>query len=195
MNRLLEFLVPRFPLRDLPVMLGFAMLGSLIAGVYGVIHDQITYTIGPEYFTKFKFVQFSWFNFELPDRIFVACIGFLATWWIGLIVSWFLCRRMLRHHARSIAYRKIWQGIGLVFATGLLFGIGGYVYGLICGPDGDYAAWRNTLLQLQISDTWSFIRVAYIHNAGYLGGLAGLIATFFLIKMPTETATTQSSQN
>jgi hypothetical protein len=38
----------------------------IIAGLYGIIHDQITYSISPEYFTKFKYRQFgfepSWFG-------------------------------------------------------------------------------------------------------------------------------------
>lgn len=29
------------------------------------------------------------------------------------------------------------------------------------------------MTQLQIEDHWSFIRVAYIHNASYLGGVIG----------------------
>ncbi len=30
----------------------------LLSGLYGIIHDQISYTVSPEYFTKFKFQQF-----------------------------------------------------------------------------------------------------------------------------------------
>jgi len=182
MARVLDFLIPRFPIRDLPVMIGFALVGSAIAGIYGIIHDQVTYSIGPEYFTHFKFDQFAWANAGLSDRGFVACIGFLATWWVGLIVSWILCRRMLPDQPRPIAYRKIWSGFAIVFATGMLFGFGGYVYGLTRGPDADYSAWRNTLAPLNITDTWSFMRVAYIHNAGYMGGLAGLILTYLLVR-------------
>jgi hypothetical protein len=29
-------------------MLGYAVLGALLAGLYGVVHDQITYSISPE---------------------------------------------------------------------------------------------------------------------------------------------------
>lgn len=41
-------------------MLGLCVVGSLIAGTYGILHDQVTYSIGPEYFTRFKFEQFAW---------------------------------------------------------------------------------------------------------------------------------------
>jgi len=30
-------------------MAGLALLGAVLAGAYGVAHDQITYTISPEY--------------------------------------------------------------------------------------------------------------------------------------------------
>lgn len=33
-------------------------VSPFIAGLYGVLHDQLTYTIAPEYYTKFKFYQF-----------------------------------------------------------------------------------------------------------------------------------------
>ena len=66
-------------------MLGYAALGSLFAGAYGVLHDQVTYSICPEYFTRLKFSQFNFANFGLSPRIFVAEIGFLATCWVGFV--------------------------------------------------------------------------------------------------------------
>jgi len=163
-------------------MLGLALLGSLIAGAYGVVHDHITYSIGPEYFTRFKFDQFRWANLHMGNRIFVSCIGFLATWWVGLIVAWVLARRLLPNQSRRVAIQKTFKGFAIVFATGFLFGIGGYCYGLYLGPDADYSAWSAALNRLGVSDHWAFIRVGYIHNAGYLGGLAGLVLTFLLLK-------------
>ena len=163
-------------------MLGFCLLGSFIAGTYGILHDQITYTIGPEYFTNFKFEQFGWANLQMGDRVFVSCIGFLATWWIGLIVAWILARRMLPNQPRHVAYRKIGLGFGVVFTTGLVCGMLGYLYGLYQGPDSDYTAWNWAFQKYEISDRWSFMRVAYIHNAGYAGGAVGLALTYFFVQ-------------
>ena len=42
-------------LRCLPVLLVF---GCVIAGVYGALHDQISFTVSPDYFFAFKFHQF-----------------------------------------------------------------------------------------------------------------------------------------
>jgi hypothetical protein len=65
----------------------YVLLGGIIGGAYGAIHDQISYTISPEYFTQFKFHQFRYADFGLPNRLFVAIIGFLATWYLSLIFS------------------------------------------------------------------------------------------------------------
>ena len=167
-------------------MLGFALLGALIAGTYGVIHDHVTFSIGPEYFTHFKFDQFKWANPEMGNRMFVSCIGFLVTWWVGLIVAWFLARRLLPNQPRNVAFRKIWIGFAIVFATGIVFGIGGYLYGVIRGPYGDYSGFSYVFERLGITDHWAFMRVAYIHNAGYLGGLVGFVLACFLIQPGKE---------
>ena len=163
-------------------MLAFAGLGSLIAGVYGILHDQITYSIGPEYFINFKFEQFQWANLRLGNTVFVSCIGFLATWWVGLVCGWILARRMIPDQDRRVAVCKILTGFVIIFATGIAFGIGGYFYGNLRGPEGDYSAWNNVFDKLGVMDHWAFMRVAYIHNAGYLGGLVGLILTFLLLR-------------
>ena len=179
---MLRYLVPRFPISDLPVMLAYSAAGSLVAGVYGIVHDQITFTIGPEYFTNFKFFQFKWANLGFGDRFFVACIGFLATWWVGLITSWILCRRMLPNQERAVAHRKIRKGIAIVFATAILFGATGYIIAWWLGPSADYSAWEPIFRKLYITDKWGFVCVGYIHNAGYLGGLTGIVLTYFFIR-------------
>lgn len=172
---MLKYLIPRIALADVPPMICVAVIGGIVAGLYGILHDQITYTISPEYFTKLKFAQFRFANFGLADRVFVSTIGFLATWWVGLIAGWFLARRLIPGQPRHHAYRQIRNGIICIFAFALSFGVIGYAYGLWRGPDADYSSWTWASQELEISDTWSFVRVAYIHNAGYLGGLVGLV--------------------
>ena len=169
---MLRFLIPRIPLRDLPPMFGAGFVGALIAGCYGILHDQVTHTISPEYFTKLKFEQFRWANWGLSERVFVAEIGFLATWWVGFFCGWFLARRQIPGQTRATAWRKIMIGCAIILLCALLSAGVGFGYGLWRGPDADYFAWRTTLAYLHIEDQWSFIRVAYIHN---LGGLIGLI--------------------
>lgn len=172
-------------------MLGIALAGALVGGVYGIVHDQITYALSEEYFTKFKFHQFGYVNSGLPDRVAVALIGFSATWWVGLIAAWCLGRRLLPAQERRHALRQIGRGFVCVLGFGLGFGILGYGYGLWRGPAADYSAWQPAVQAMGIVDSVSFIRVGYIHNASYLGGAIGLLTALLTIRprLRDDTAT------
>ncbi len=181
-RRWLKYLIPHVRLADLPAMLGVAFVGALLAAIYGIAHDQLTYTISPEYFTHFKFQQFAYADFGWPDRWFVVVIGALATWWVGGIAAWFLARWSMPGRVRNEACRLIAWGFLCIFACALVFGIAGYGYGVWRGSGGDYSAWEPSLRARGISDTWGFVRVAYVHNAGYAGALVGLIAGVVLVR-------------
>ena len=182
---MLKHILPRIPLADLPAILGFTVLGALIAGCYGILHDQITFTVGPEYFHNFKIHQFSYADFGFGDRIFAAFIGFLATWWVGLIVGWILARRCIPGQPRAVARKQIYLGFAVVFATGFLAGLIGYAYGTWRGPNADYSAWQSVLSAHHVDDQYSFMRVGYIHNASYIGGFIGLVLTYFVVRPAT----------
>jgi hypothetical protein len=179
---MLKHIIPRIPLADLPELLTVTLVGALVAGCYGIAHNQITFTIGPDYFYNFKFHQFRFADFGFGDRIFAGCIGFLATWWVGAIGGWILARRILGTCPKKTAYRRIAAGFAIVFAAALLAGILGYLYGLWRGPDADYSPWQATLDHYRVTDVWPFMRVGYIHNAGYIGALVGLVLTYIAIR-------------
>jgi hypothetical protein len=115
-NRLMNLLYPKIPLASLPVMFGYAMTGAVLAGIYGVVHDQATYSISPEYFTRLKFAQFHYADFGLPARVLVAEIGFLATWWVGFIAGWFMARITVPTFSRAAAIRHTACGFLIVLA-------------------------------------------------------------------------------
>lgn len=188
---MLKYLVPRIALADLLPLASWGVIGALVAGSYGIVHDQITFTISPEYFTNLKFQQFSYADLGLGARVFVATIGFLATWWVGLVIAWLLARRLIPNQDRQRANLQMLQAFAVVFGCGLLFGIAGFLYGLWRGPDSDYSAWQWAIQRYAITDAWAFVRVAYIHNASYLGGLVGLIVALVTIR-PAKVANTTS---
>ena len=181
-----KYLFPKIALADLLPMFGVGLVGAVIAGSYGIVHDQVTFSISAEYFTKLKFDQFHYADAGLGDRVFVGTIGFLATWWVGFIVGWFLARRLLPEQPRRRAYRQIATGFGIVITCCAVFGLAGFAYGQWRGPNADDSAWRWVIEQLEVSDTWSFVRVAYIHNAGYLGGVIGLVIALMKIRPETS---------
>lgn len=176
-------LAPRFKWQTLPHMLLLAACGSVIAGTYGIVHDQMTFSIGPEYFTTFKFEQFGWADkrksWGVSDRFFVGTIGFLATWWVGMFTGWFLGRIALPGWPRATAYRMCFLGFAMVFALGILGGIAGWLWGHYHGPD--YGRWHDIAEQMGIKDLRSFKTVGFIHNGSYIGGGLGLLLSSGLI--------------
>ncbi len=176
----MNLLYPKIRLALLPDMIGYAVLGGLLAGVYGVAHDQVTYSISPEYFTRVKFPQFQYANFGLSSRIFAAEIGFLATWWVGLFAAWFIARVTVPAFPRTTAFRYSLRGFLIVFAFSFATSVVGYVLGRVHGSD--YSAWEDLASALGVVDLPSFVRVAYIHDASYLGGLLGLVAAIVYLR-------------
>ncbi len=184
---MLKYLIPQIDRADWWPLLRVAIICGLIAGMYGIVHDQITYTISPEYFTQLKFKQFHWADFRWTDsawgnRVFAGTIGFLATWWVGAIAGWFLARRFIPGQPRPVAMRQIRRGILCIVTCGVGCGMLGYLFGLWRGPDADYFSWNWAFAEFVIVDKWSFVRVAYIHNLGYLGGLIGLIVALTVVR-------------
>lgn len=148
-------------------------LAPVIGGLYGILHDQLTYTISPEYYTKFKFYQFGLMDigneaiFPNP-RIEVSAVGFMATWWMGLPIGLILGLVGLVHKDNKQMFRATLKAIFVAFATGLI----GLAYGKLYLADTGVDWW----LPDNLIDTKNFIAVGSMHNFSYLGGLTGLIA-------------------
>ncbi len=166
------------------------IIGTLLGGVYGIVNDQFTYSISPEYYTKFKFIQF---NFEsiglgvnigdwntpeirMPSpRVGAVIVGFLATWWMGLIISIILGFVGLIHKTGKTMFKFTIKSFLVTIITAFIIGLIGMVYGKLFLLE-DIPNWRfpNNLIDID-----NFIIVGSIHNFSYLGGLIGLIAGIY----------------
>src|SRR5438132_7621148 len=109
---------PKMPVRRFRIMVQIAVLGALVAGMYGALHDQISYTISPEYFTEMKFRQFAYANFGWPPRMFASEVGFLGTWWVGLIAGWILARVGLAELTETGTRNYLIRAFAIVIGVG-----------------------------------------------------------------------------
>ncbi len=181
MGWLIKWIVPHIRVADLPTMLALTFVGAGLAGLFGIVHDLVTFAISPEYFTKMKFDQFRYADFGFGDRVFAGTIGFLASWWVGAFAAWFLARRLIPAQPPRQAVGQVLLGFLCVFVLTLLCGVCGYLIGIVSGPHADYSSWDEMLRFLDIEHEWAFIRVAYIHTGSYVGGLLGLLFALTLI--------------
>ncbi len=175
-------LYPRLSRSWLPAMIRYAFIGSVFAGAYGILHDQITYSISPEYFTRVKFAQFHYADFGLPHRVFVAEIGFLATWWVGFVAGWFLARVMVPTFPPQLANRYLVQSLLIIVTVALIAATIGHLVGLQRRSNPDLSSWHGLATSHGIQDLPAFVHVAYIHNASYLGGFVGLVAAIVRLR-------------
>jgi len=178
----MDILYPRIPLARLPAMLRVSLLGALLAGIYGALHDQISYSISPEYFTKLKFHQFSYANFGLHPRVFAAEVGFLASFWVGMIVAWLLARLGLTQIPQPNRRIVTLRAFLIVFASALVIGTSGALLGVARAKSGDLSSWETWERTLQLTDLPNFVIVAYLHNGSYLGGHLGFIAAAIYVR-------------
>ncbi|HEY3406348.1 MAG TPA: hypothetical protein VGK59_23330 [Ohtaekwangia sp.] len=155
------------------------VLACLLGGIYGILHDQITYSISPEYYTKFKFYQFGLQDggneaiFPAP-RIEVSIVGFMAVWWMGIPIGLVLGLVGMNHPDWKtmliITLKSFLITLLIAFVTGLL----GLAYGMLVlseKPQHEFTGW---FIPENLVDFKNFIAVGSMHNMSYLGGIIGL---------------------
>jgi hypothetical protein len=169
-----NLLYPVIPRAQLAAMVRIAAIGAVVAATYGAVHDQVSYTISPEYFTKLKFHQFAWADAGWPRRVFVAEVGMLATWWVGMIAGWVLCRAGFADPEKATLRGDVARAFAIVLGVAVASGVVGVLLGTIASH-GDLTSWSEWRENLWLVDVPSFVIVAYLHWASYLGALLGLV--------------------
>ena len=156
------------------------ILVPLMAGVYGILHDQITYSISPEYFTHFKFVQFRIAEgLRDYERLAAAVVGFLSTWWVGILLAIPLgIIGYQKLDAEQYRKSKI-RSVKIIFSVAILFGVIGYLVGLYyVSSTADWPVNAGNFERIGVFDLegWdNFMIVGVIHKFSYLGALLGLL--------------------
>lgn len=156
------------------VFLLLVVLSPLIAGAYGILHDQITYSISLEYYTKFKFIQFGIADY-FWDRFGASIVGFMATWWFGLILGIVIGAIGFIHKTAKQMLKVSMQAIFINLVVALFVGLTGLFYGYIKWGNisrGHLPKWR---IPDSVIDFNSFVMVSSMHNFSYIGGFIGLI--------------------
>ena len=157
------------------------VISCLLGGAYGILHDQLTYTIAPEYYTKFKFYQFGFMDmgneaiFPNP-RFYVSVVGFLATWWMGLFIGFLLGLIGFVHTGWKLMFTITLKAFLFTMLIAFATGLTGLAYGYFFLADLPKEEFRNWYLPDNLIDFRNFITVGSMHNFSYLGGVIGLVA-------------------
>ncbi|MHB9296513.1 hypothetical protein PilKf_02286 [Pillotina sp. SPG140] len=143
-----------------------------VAAGYGFVHNQISYSISTEYYTAFKFGQFS-IPPAVQNRFGAGIVGIRATWWVGLIAGTVLIPLGLIIPSQQAYMRALVRALIIMLVCAFLIGIGGAIYGLaVFSPDN----LPPLVIPSGVLDPVRFSIVGTMHNCGYMGGIVGLIA-------------------
>ncbi len=124
------------PLGKFPTFFLLVALAALSAAIFGALHNQLSYSVGPDYFLSFKFPQFGIPEGTSP-RFGAAQVGVLASWWMGVLVGLpaFLFGLFTVPNARSYLAAGI-GAIGLVLLLATFAALAGLVGGIAARSDG-----------------------------------------------------------
>lgn len=159
-------------------------LAAIMASLYGVINDQITVTLAPEYFSVFKRQEFGWllFNWGLdasPTRVQAVAVGIAATWWFGILLGLFLAIAGTIGKAPLLSTRDFLRAVGVAMVVTAVFSIvfGAAAYILEPGIKPNAMQWP--FLQ-GIRDVRAAVAVGWWHNGAYLGAVIGTVTACYL---------------
>lgn len=148
----------------------FVLVAMLAAGLFGMVHDQISYTVSAEYFTKFKFIQFRLLDPDTPERIRAAKVGFLASWWMGIPLGLLCGAAGLIQRSPSLMVRELLWSLPLIVGFALAAALAGLAFGWLQTETIDLGNYRGWFIPPNVQNLRRFLCVGYMHNAAYLGG-------------------------
>ena len=161
-------------MRKLIVYLSLVFVAIVMAGIYGAVHNQLSYTISSEYFTKFKLYQFGYLDAQVPERIRASLVGIRASWWMGFPISLLAGFPGFIHPDHKKMLRVSIQAFLVALAFTFIFGLGGLLYGFWQTSNLDISAFSDWYLPFGLEDPRRFICAGYMHNSTYLGGILSI---------------------
>ena len=152
----------------------YIILAILAAGLFGAIHDQISYTVSSEYFTRFKFPMFHLLDPNIPERIRAAEVGFLASWWMGVPLGLLTGAAGFIHKNVAKMRSALLLSLPMIMGFVLAFALCGLLYGFVQTQAIDLAGYRGWYIPEGVGDLRGFLCAGYMHNSAYLGGVAAI---------------------
>ena len=157
----------------MPVLMATA---CLVSGLFGALHNQISYTVSLEYFTHFKFRQFS-IHPEIPERLGAALVGWYAAWWMGIVIGVVLIPIGLIIPSARNYFRTMLRAFAVVAGTTLTVGLSALTIATLAGSSDLGTSWTGQDDEV----ARAFQRAGTMHNFSYLGGLAGVLTGILTI--------------
>jgi hypothetical protein len=154
----------RLLLRNLP----WFAFACLLAGLFGALHNQISFTISHEYFTRFKFIQFR-IPSTVPPRVGASIVGWLAAWWMGAPLATLLLPIIHRTSQPNQLTHRTTKAFAMVVVVAASASLLGLMLAMVTG-DAETIEQLSRSLALErctTSATWEQRSDAWLPSSGY----------------------------
>jgi|LauGreDrversion4_2_1035121.scaffolds.fasta_scaffold1588390_1 hypothetical protein len=157
----------------------FLLACVVMAGLFGVLHDQISYSVSPEYYTQFKFRQFHLLDLALPERVRAGIVGFLACWWMGIPLGAAVFAMAWRQPTLLSMRKALWSSLPIMAGVTLAISLLGLAWGWWHVTLQPREAWPRWYIPPGVQDARAFVTVGCMHAAAYAGGVLSVLAVWF----------------
>ncbi|MDL2142010.1 hypothetical protein QQY79_05720 [Flavobacterium tructae] len=152
-------------------------ISVVIAVLFGILHNQLTFTISSEFFTQVLFERYGFVEYGLTTpRVTASIIGVWSTWWIGLIAGFMFGFIGLFCSNAKAMIKSISYVILVMLSITVLVGLLGLSYGFF----GFSNLESTCCFPLQIKNVQNFIAVSEMHSFSYVGGGIGILIAVLL---------------
>lgn len=145
------------------------VLSSVLAGLYGALHDQLTYSISPEFFTDYRFQIFN-IDPAMDDRLGAAIVGFKNTWKVGAVLGGILALVGMLHPTFEEMYKYTLQSFLITLAAAFM----ATLLGIAFIRSVDIPADQMEIMSGSIDNPAKFSKVVMVNNFGYVGAIIGM---------------------
>ena len=156
----------------LALIISVMLTAIFLASTYGFLHNQISYLISEQYFTKLKFSQLWSMDYLLEHpRLGAGLIGIISTWWFGMLSG--LISGIIA--SSQSQFRAAWKSA--IDAIIRILGITaiGSLIGILVGTFIVSQLNVNWHLPVGITEERRFLIAGTMHTFSYIGGVIGLI--------------------
>ncbi|HXB09560.1 MAG TPA: hypothetical protein VNW04_20680 [Puia sp.] len=173
-------------MRKFGIYLLFIAVAVVIASIFGVAHHQVTFSVSPEYYTKFKFIQTNLADtlaaqHMTQPRSAVVIAGVKTSWAIGLVIGAVLGLIALIFPSAETMFSSALQALGLALIISILIALGSYYY----GPNAHIGTGAYDTLPAHLPgnlhNKGAFFRAASIQYGVLLGWCVGLFGGMILL--------------
>lgn len=161
------------------------VFSTIIACIFGVVHNQISFTVSNEFFEDFLFGNFGVNQWGIESkRTQASIVGILGTYWLGLILGTvyaiiFLFLKTSNNFKHTI--KAILINLGIAAIGSFICYLIALFFPLEKSP---------VFIDFGTQNPKNYLEAAFMHEGSYIGGMIGLIVgILFLLKMNRHNTT------